>query len=205
MAKPSDKYPIPYEHSAAYRPWYPCLADGFNQEYRTNLVKQLDSGDALLDRGQPRKEPGLLEGKPRLVLLSPDSHPHDRSPFVTTQSSAITGDPLHGNPQVRTGMAHGQPTRSTLLELIQRIYTMNDENLTPKDSVNKAFRELAAMKVEAFLQWAGISRFLFYKEVRRGRIHPKKCGSRTMIPMEEAERWLRDLPDIDTFSSPEQG
>lgn len=81
---------------------------------------------------------------------------------------------------------------------------MSNENLTPKNEDNQAFRELAAMKVEAFLHWAGISRFLFYKEVRRGRIRPKKCGARTMIPMEEAERWLRELPDIDTSSSPEE-
>ena len=80
---------------------------------------------------------------------------------------------------------------------------MNNENQTPKNNDNQAFTDLAAMKVETFLHWAGISRFLFYKEVRRGRIRPKKCGSRTMIPMEEAARWLRELPDLDTTSGPE--
>jgi hypothetical protein len=58
------------------------------------------------------------------------------------------------------------------------------------------------MKVEAFLRWAGISRFLFYQEVKRGRIRPKKCGARTMIPVEEAERWLRELPDACTSPKP---
>jgi len=59
------------------------------------------------------------------------------------------------------------------------------------------------LSVTAFLKWAGISRFLFYQEVKRGRIHPRKCGSRTMVPREEAERWLRDLPVLETASHPE--
>jgi hypothetical protein len=65
---------------------------------------------------------------------------------------------------------------------------MNDQARSTKNPENQGIRDLAAMKVEAFLRWAGISRFLFYQEVKRGRIHPKKCGARTMIPVEEAER-----------------
>jgi hypothetical protein len=61
------------------------------------------------------------------------------------------------------------------------------------------------MKVEAFLHWAGISRFLFYQEVKRGRILPKKCGARTVIPVEEAQRWLRELPDFVASPRPEEG
>ena len=65
-------------------------------------------------------------------------------------------------------------------------------------------REPAAMKVETFLHWAGISRFLFYQEVKRGRIRPKKCGGRTVIPVQEAERWLEELPDLVTADVPEE-
>lgn len=65
--------------------------------------------------------------------------------------------------------------------------------------------EPAAMKVEAFLRWAGISRFLFYQEVKRGHIRPKKCGGRTMVPVQEAERWLQDLPDLVTATRPDEG
>jgi hypothetical protein len=61
------------------------------------------------------------------------------------------------------------------------------------------------MTVEEFLPWAGISRFLFYQEVRRGRIHPKKCGGRTMVPVQEAERWLRELPELVTSALPQEG
>jgi hypothetical protein len=65
-------------------------------------------------------------------------------------------------------------------------------------------REPAAMKVETFLHWAGISRFLFYQEVKRGRIRPKKCGGRTVIPVQEAERWLQELPDLVTAVGPDE-
>lgn len=66
-------------------------------------------------------------------------------------------------------------------------------------------REPAAMSVEAFLRWAGISRFLFYQEVKRGRIRPRKCGGRTVIPVQEAERWLQDLPYLVTSPQPAEG
>ena len=76
-------------------------------------------------------------------------------------------------------------------------------NPTPKPAPQDR-REPAAMKVETFLHWAGISRFLFYQEVKHGRIRPKKCGGRTMIPVQEAERWLQDLPDLVTAVQPEE-
>lgn len=57
------------------------------------------------------------------------------------------------------------------------------------------------MSVRAFLRWSNICRSKFYDEVREGRLFPKKIGSRTVIPEEEAERWLRALPDADFGSS----
>jgi len=65
-----------------------------------------------------------------------------------------------------------------------------------------------AMSVDEFLQWAGISRWMFYQLVKRGLIHPKKIGTRTVVPVEEAERWLRELPEsspmADTTASEEE-
>lgn len=81
---------------------------------------------------------------------------------------------------------------------------VNNQIYIPQDPSDDDFRGRAAMKVETFLRWAGISRFLFYQEVKRGRIRPKKCGARTMIPMEEAERWLRELPEAGTPAKPEE-
>ncbi|MBP1625952.1 MAG: Helix-turn-helix domain [Holophagaceae bacterium] len=57
------------------------------------------------------------------------------------------------------------------------------------------------MSVEEFLQWAGISRWLFYKLVKQGAIRPRKVQSRTIIPIEEAERWLRNLPELNRTDS----
>ena len=82
---------------------------------------------------------------------------------------------------------------------------MMDHTRSTLKPMNQAPCEPVTMRVEAFLHWAGISRFLFYQEVRRGRIRPKKCGGRTMILVQEAERWLRELPDMVSSSHPEEG
>ena len=82
---------------------------------------------------------------------------------------------------------------------------MSNQALFTPDAANTNCREPAAMSVEAFLRWAGISRFLFYQEVKRGRIRPRKCGGRTVIPVQEAERWLQDLPYLVTSPQPAEG
>jgi len=61
-----------------------------------------------------------------------------------------------------------------------------------------------ALSVEEFLQWASISRWLFYRLVKQGAIRPKKVCGRTVIPVEEAERWLRDLPELTASSRPQE-
>ena len=82
---------------------------------------------------------------------------------------------------------------------------MNDQALATPKTADQDFREPAAMSVSAFLRWAGISRFLFYQEVKRGSIRPRKCGGRTVIPVQEAERWLQDLPYLVTSTQPAEG
>ena len=51
-----------------------------------------------------------------------------------------------------------------------------------------------AFSVEDFLRWFGISRFLFYKLVKKGAIRPSKIGRRTVILPEEQDRFARELP-----------
>jgi len=63
---------------------------------------------------------------------------------------------------------------------------MNKQAHVAQQAADANYPEPAALSVEAFMHWAGISRFLFYQEVKRGRIQPRKCGGRTMIPVEEA-------------------
>jgi hypothetical protein len=40
-----------------------------------------------------------------------------------------------------------------------------------------------------FLAWAGISKTKAYAEVKAGRLRLVKCGRRTLIRVDEAERW----------------
>jgi len=82
---------------------------------------------------------------------------------------------------------------------------MNKQAHVAQQAADANYPEPAALSVEAFMHWAGISRFLFYQEVKRGRIQPRKCGGRTMIPVEEAERWLRELPILVTSPQPAEG
>jgi hypothetical protein len=55
----------------------------------------------------------------------------------------------------------------------------------------------AAMSVAAFCAWANIGRTTAYHEIGSGRLEARKCGRRTIITREAAERWLRSLPLIE--------
>ena len=55
-----------------------------------------------------------------------------------------------------------------------------------------------AMSVEAFCRWASIGRTVAYREIAEGRLHVRKLGRRTLIPVAEAERWLTALPGPST-------
>lgn len=48
-----------------------------------------------------------------------------------------------------------------------------------------------ALSVNEFAIWAAIGRTTAWKEIKEGRLHPVKVCARTIVPMEEAERWLR--------------
>lgn len=58
-----------------------------------------------------------------------------------------------------------------------------------------------ALSIRDFCRWAGLGRTAVYEEIGAGRLQPKKCGRRTIIPRAEAERWLASLPDY----APESG
>lgn len=61
-------------------------------------------------------------------------------------------------------------------------------------TVPEAVPPQGAMSVEAFCQWASIGRTAAYREISEGRLHVRKLGRRTLIPLAEAERWLGSLP-----------
>lgn len=55
---------------------------------------------------------------------------------------------------------------------------------------------VGALTVVQFCQWSGISRAMFYLEVKAERIRPTKVGRRTIVPVPEAIRWMICLPGM---------
>jgi excisionase family DNA binding protein len=53
-----------------------------------------------------------------------------------------------------------------------------------------------AMRVSDACASLSISRSKLYLEVAAGRLRAVKCGSRTLIPVEAADAWLRNLPPL---------
>jgi excisionase family DNA binding protein len=52
-----------------------------------------------------------------------------------------------------------------------------------------------AYSVDEFCQAHGIGRNRAYQEIEAGRLRVAKVGRRTLIPVDEAEAWLRSLMD----------
>lgn len=52
----------------------------------------------------------------------------------------------------------------------------------------------SALSVTDFCARYGIGRSRFYEELNAGRIKAKKLGKKTLVPVAEAENWLKNLP-----------
>lgn len=50
-----------------------------------------------------------------------------------------------------------------------------------------------ALSIKEFCRITSIGRSRFYVELNEGRLRAFKVGRRTLIPMEEVERWLQNL------------
>ena len=55
-----------------------------------------------------------------------------------------------------------------------------------------------ALSIKQFCDRFGVGRTFVYEELKSGRLLANKAGSRTIIPLAEAERWLTDLPAYST-------
>jgi hypothetical protein len=51
-----------------------------------------------------------------------------------------------------------------------------------------------AMSLAQFCEWYGLGRTKAYEELKAGRLRGRKCGKRTIIADDDAERWLSSLP-----------
>ena len=61
---------------------------------------------------------------------------------------------------------------------------------------NTPFPNRPYMYVAEFLAWSGISRFLFYRLVKKKLIAPNKIEGRTVVTIQEACRWANTLPPM---------
>lgn len=52
-----------------------------------------------------------------------------------------------------------------------------------------------AYTVRQFCEGIGIGHTKFYQEVSEGRIKIKKCGKRSLVTVEEAQRYVASLPE----------
>lgn len=61
-----------------------------------------------------------------------------------------------------------------------------------------------ALTVKGFLQRYQIKRDCFYGEVKAGRIKLRKVGNRSLIGIDDAERWWESLPTAQPKKQPAQ-
>jgi excisionase family DNA binding protein len=55
-----------------------------------------------------------------------------------------------------------------------------------------------AMSIAEFCQRYGPGRTTAYEEIKSGRLRARKVGRRTIITDDDAENWLRQLPEIES-------
>lgn len=53
--------------------------------------------------------------------------------------------------------------------------------------------ERSALSINEFCLRAGIGRTRAYEEIKAGRLHTVKCGSRRLVPVASEEAWLNRL------------
>jgi hypothetical protein len=63
-----------------------------------------------------------------------------------------------------------------------------------QSSANK----LRARSIDQFCQCFGVGRTKAYEQIGLGRLRARKLGKRTIITDDDAEEWLRNLPQVET-------
>ena len=53
-----------------------------------------------------------------------------------------------------------------------------------------------AFDIQAFCNWASISRSQVYEEAKIGRLRLTKVGRKTIITIDDAQAWLNALPKL---------
>lgn len=61
-------------------------------------------------------------------------------------------------------------------------------------STSEKYTQRNCFSLEEFCFRNGIGRTTAYKEIKEGRLLPKKVGKRTLISLEEEARWFANAP-----------
>jgi excisionase family DNA binding protein len=61
--------------------------------------------------------------------------------------------------------------------------------------------EKRALSVNEFCRRYGVGRTTAYAEIKAGRLNVVKSGKRTLVPADEAESWLSNLPTAQKAAS----
>jgi len=54
------------------------------------------------------------------------------------------------------------------------------------------------LSISEFCCWSGLCKTKVYELIKQGHLHPRKCGRRTLLTMDEALRWRDALPTLHT-------
>lgn len=60
---------------------------------------------------------------------------------------------------------------------------------------------VAAVSVKDFARWAGIGLTTAWKEIREGRLRAVKVSQRTIVILDDAQRWLETRPALQPRSA----
>ena len=52
----------------------------------------------------------------------------------------------------------------------------------------------SALSIPEFCRRYGVGRGTAYNQIKQGRLRARKCGDRTIIDADDAQKWLRTLP-----------
>lgn len=66
--------------------------------------------------------------------------------------------------------------------------------IADKDHDTNGNAEARALSIAKFCIVFDVGRTTVFAQIKAGALHAKKCGRRTIIPVEEGLRWLRSLP-----------
>jgi len=68
------------------------------------------------------------------------------------------------------------------------------QDISPTERIRRARQR--ALSIKEFSEQYGIGRSSVYEELKAGRLRARKIGKRTIIAIDDAEEWLRNLPKM---------